>query len=197
MPVVVDKFKFNRTQQTSHCQRPLEKRGPLKLPKVLLKYDLSKKQIKEIKLKAASRASSTQSVHNRLLTQFEKFCERQGCNLLTFTEKTLRDYLIFLDDSNAKLCKISGLSGAITFICAAVRKHNYWTDSIDRLFEAILRRASSEKGLVRKAPKLQIDIFMKALRTHILPFKDDPEKIPLVIFRALFSQLLQYFLCAR
>ncbi len=81
-PDKVDKFKFNRFQQTSHCQRPLEKRGPLKLPKVFESYNLNKKQIQAIKLKAASRAASTQSVHNRLLTQFEKFCIKRAVKKL-------------------------------------------------------------------------------------------------------------------
>ena len=149
-PENVDKFKYNQFQQTSHCPRPLEKRGPLKLPKIFEKFNLNKKQIQTIKLKAASRAASTQSVHNRHLTLFEKFCNKKGYNILNFSEKVLKDYIIYLDESNAKFSQVSGFSGAIQFLCASTRKHDYWTTSIDRLFEATLRRAASKKGLTKK-----------------------------------------------
>lgn len=178
----VNFYKFNASMQTSHNNRPLEKRGPLYFPSVLEKYNFSDKMRRHIKLTASSRTKSTQLIHNRTLKHFEKFCNTKNKTLLTFSKKDLASYIEYLENSAAKKSAVVGLAGAIDFLSSALDVKSPWTPHIERMYQAIVRRASAEQPLTKKAPKLPTQYLTMAIDKHVTPFLKDPDQVKYIIF---------------
>ena len=188
--VSVDYWKFNRKLISSHSVSSVESRGPLRLLKVFENYNFSSREIKHIKITTAARGRATQNNHNRILSTLEKFAKKgkhtKKCNLLTMTEDTLLDYLLFLEESSAKLSQLKGLKGAVSFLTVAVKINDPWSLEVDRSFEAIYRRASCEKMPLRKANLLPLWVLPKSIDAVITPYMDNPDKV--VFLRKSFSE---------
>jgi len=200
-PVSVDYWRFNRSLISNDFDSPLEYRGPLRLLKVFSSYKFTSKQIKFIKLTTAARSKGCQDGHNRVLLQLEEFLKSgkhtPKCDLLTLCEDSILDYVMFLENNSAKIARLSGLKGAVQFLCACCRLPDLWTLSVDRAFEAAYRRAAAEKPPTKKAAILDLWVLPTAIETFISPFSDNYDKIPIPDYRALMFQLLQVHLCAR
>ncbi len=187
--VSVDYWKFNRKLISSQSISPVESRGPLRLLKVFESYNFSSREIKHIKITTAARSRATQNNHNRILTILEKFGKKgkhtKKCDLLTLSEDTLLDYLVYLDESSAKLSQLKGLKGAISFLTVALKLKDPWSLEVDRSFEAIYRRASCEKAPLQKANLLPLWVLPRALDAFITPYMDNPDKVDFIFFNSL------------
>ena len=176
----VNYHKFNASLQSIKDNRPLEKRGPLYFPSVLEKYSFSARRIRHIKLTASSRTRSTQLLHNRTLRRFETFCASRNKTLLNFSKKDLAAYIEFLDNSAAKKSAVIGLAGAVDFLTSALDIKSPWTPQIERMYQGIVRRASAEQPLTKKAPKLPIQYLTMAIDKHVTPFLKDPDQVTIL-----------------
>jgi plasmid stabilization system protein ParE len=190
----VNYHKFNAALQTPQCDRPLEKRGPLYFPTVLEKYRFSEKTKRHIKLIASARARPTQLQHNRTLKTFEKFCTTRGKDLLSFTKRDLIAFLEHLENSAAKKSAIIGLAGSMDFLTAALNRKSPWTQSVDRMYQAVVRRSAAEQPLARKAPKLPTQYLTLVVDKHVSPFLQNPDQVQILFLERelMFRYLTSY-----
>ena len=177
----IDYLKYNRSLQNVTSPN-FQARGPLRLLNIFTQFDLSSKQIKYIKLVTAGRSRGTQDSYNRTLDRLNKYLKKNGSNILTLSEDSLLEYIVNLEETKAPFCHVSGLAGAIEFLCAALRQTNIWSASIERYYVAIIRRSASERKPRKKAPLLPLSVLKNAVATFITPFLDNPDKVLIHLF---------------
>ncbi len=99
------------------------------------------------------------------------------CDLLSLNEDSILDYIMFLESISAKVARLTGLKGAVQFLCACCRLPDLWTLSVDRAFEATYRRAAAEKPPTKKAAILDLWVLPKAIETFISPFSNNYDEV--------------------
>ena len=96
---------------------------------------------------------------------------------MNLTEDSLLDYILFLEDSRAPFCHVSGLAGCIEYFTAALRMTKIWTSTIERYYVAVIRRSASEKKPKKKAALLPLSVLRSAISKFITPFSANPDKM--------------------
>lgn len=193
-----DHLKYTRELQKGHKNRPLERRGPLFFPEVLVDFVTDPVQIRRIKLIASARCKATQMVHNRSLVKLNNYCQKyHNTSIMELSDSIILDYLFECEERMVKSSYFSGLHGAVSFLQAAVQIPDPWNSSVSRAYEGLTRRAASEKPAVRKAPMLPLKVLQAALEKFILPYQGNLDMIPLQTYRCLLLQFMQVKLLAR
>ncbi len=68
----------------------------------------------------------------------------------------------------------------ISYLTAALRIPSPWSDTAERSYQALIRRAGVEKPPTTKVPILPFTTFQEVIETFILPKLDDPYQVYLL-----------------
>jgi hypothetical protein len=108
----------------------------------------------------------------------------RGKDLLSFSKRELIAFIEHLENSAAKKSAIVGLAGSMDFLTAALDRKSPWTQSVDRMYQAVIRRSAAEQ-LARKAPKLPTQYLTLVIDKHVSPFLKNPDQVQIIIFEKL------------
>ena len=165
-------IRYVKLCQSKKHNRSLKQRSALKIPEVLLKYVSSDTMAANVRLQSGARAKGTMQRYNSTLKSFEHYLLTIGSNLRKVNKHVIKSYFIYLDDIRAKYAFVSGFKGAIMYLCDALMLKNFrncWPSSVQRGYQAVLRRAAEEKGIVRKAVRLSVTALRAAWQYYTSP----------------------------
>ena len=111
-----DRRKFIKIMQNKTKKTPIQKRGALYLPPVLIPYLTSPRKYKQAMLTSAGREISTAKCHNTTLCRIKEFLIQNNSDLDRMSQDDCLDYLWHCEEIGAPHSYVKNIKGAIRYI---------------------------------------------------------------------------------